>query len=63
MTYRWVVEPLWLSAILVYWDPVVIEHSGIAVDPEAAWLSDCNNPPGSVSVLFALLCSSPDYRM
>ena len=60
MTCQWVAESPWLSAKLAYKDPVNHKHSGIALDPEAAWLSDCSNLLGSVSVLSALLCSSPD---
>ena len=61
MTYQWVAELLWLSARLVFKDLVPPEHSDIALDPEAAWLSDCNNPPGSVSLPSAFYFSSTDY--
>ena len=36
------------------------KHSGIALDPQAAWLSDCRNLLGSVSMLSVPPCSSPD---
>lgn len=57
---QWAAESLWLSVRLVCWDPVEREHSGIALDLEAAWLSDCSNQLASVAVLYALLCSPPD---